>query len=406
MIGEKRESNENCFDVNENGGTPLQNASSPPRKRKVPGSPKAIHEEKSPSFVMKQAIEKVNNPCLSSINDTSLSKIAASSEAVKLNIGGVVFHTRVSTLMKDPDSFLASLVTGKVKGYKNDDGLYCLDRDGTRFKHVLNFLRDGVIPEKVFNEMGEELTIEANFYEIGSMRKALGLLAQKKDASLKEVSQGKKDSQWVEMARIITAKVDTLIENEKKIHDICIGNQNVMEDSFKKLDNSMKSELEKHANSYDSEAKHFLKIEQSMKLHMDESFERYRKDVFIENGNNLEEMKNFVESSVKSALIKHENNLEMELKAHNNRSLCAFSNSPILSEHREYRDKLHQWLIQTRNTGNIKLIQQFNRGFDNEIFHFTCDKKPPTLILIKSTDGSIFGGFTTCFWKQGCEYNI
>jgi hypothetical protein len=38
-------------------------------------------------------------------------------------------------------------------------------------------------------------------------------------------------------------------------------------------------------------------------------------------------------------------------------------------------------------------------GFSRKIFHKKCDNKPPTLVIIKSINGNIFGGFTTALWN-------
>ena len=90
-------------------------------------------------------------------------------ESVKLNVGGVIFQTSHSTLLKEPESALAGIVTGGNKLAKDQDGCYFIDRDARRFKHILNYLRDGEIPSKVAKEMGEELLAEAKYFGIQSL---------------------------------------------------------------------------------------------------------------------------------------------------------------------------------------------------------------------------------------------
>ena len=41
-----------------------------------------------------------------------------------------------------------------------------------------------------------------------------------------------------------------------------------------------------------------------------------------------------------------------------------------------------------------------------ESFHKNCDGKSPTLIIIKSTDGWIFGGYTTRSWTDKYRYEV
>ena len=39
-------------------------------------------------------------------------------------------------------------------------------------------------------------------------------------------------------------------------------------------------------------------------------------------------------------------------------------------------------------------------GFEADNFHTKCDYKPNTLIIIKSTNGNVFGGYTEKTWNQ------
>ena len=68
----------------------------------------------------------------------------ASNEVLTLNVGGVIYTTTRSTLLKYPDSMLGAMFNGRhvPTGYDNQ-GNYFIDRDGYMFRHVLNFLRSG-----------------------------------------------------------------------------------------------------------------------------------------------------------------------------------------------------------------------------------------------------------------------
>jgi hypothetical protein len=61
---------------------------------------------------------------------------------IKLDIGGQHFATSISTLCNYPTSLLAVMFSGKHELPTTDDGCYFIDRDGTYFKHILNFLRN------------------------------------------------------------------------------------------------------------------------------------------------------------------------------------------------------------------------------------------------------------------------
>ena len=71
---------------------------------------------------------------------------------------------------------------------------------------------------------------------------------------------------------------------------------------------------------------------------------------------------------------------------------------------REYDDKLREWCGDYK----WKLINRASEhGYTAQSFHEYCDDKGPTLIVIKSSGGWIFGGFTTKSWSGFCMiYNI
>ena len=71
------------------------------------------------------------------------------SSIVKLNIGGSYFTTNVQTLTKDPNTMLAAMFSGKFEMKPCEDGAFFIDRDGTHFRFILNYLRTGklTLPE-------------------------------------------------------------------------------------------------------------------------------------------------------------------------------------------------------------------------------------------------------------------
>jgi hypothetical protein len=95
---------------------------------------------------------------------------------VKLNVGGHVFMTSTLTLTKDADSMLAAMFSGRHALRQDDDGAYFIDRDGTHFRYVLNFLRDGnfrpgTLPADV-SFLGE-LCTEAEYYQLAGLVRLL-----------------------------------------------------------------------------------------------------------------------------------------------------------------------------------------------------------------------------------------
>ncbi|KAJ1409659.1 BTB/POZ protein [Ochromonadaceae sp. CCMP2298] len=60
---------------------------------------------------------------------------------VKLDVGGVRFTTTLTTLQRLPDTMIGCMFSGRHALPKSEDGYFFIDRDGTHFRHILNFLR-------------------------------------------------------------------------------------------------------------------------------------------------------------------------------------------------------------------------------------------------------------------------
>jgi hypothetical protein len=88
------------------------------------------------------------------------------SDLVQVNVGGVLYTTTRSTLIRYPDSMLGAMFRGDIPSNCDQNGHYFIDRDGTLFRHVLNFLRCSSLHlPKDFNEM-MQLRAEADFYQV------------------------------------------------------------------------------------------------------------------------------------------------------------------------------------------------------------------------------------------------
>ena len=80
-------------------------------------------------------------------------------------------------------------------------------------------------------------------------------------------------------------------------------------------------------------------------------------------------------------------------------------NTQLVSQ--QYDSYLREWV------GDYKwklMYRASEHGYTGESFHEYCDNKGPTLVIIKSSRGWIFGGYTTQSWKVvnfnmlGCIY--
>ncbi|XP_072018418.1 uncharacterized protein [Amphiura filiformis] len=105
-------------------------------------------------------------------------------DIITLNVGGHIYTTTKSTLTRYPDSMLGCMFSGKLPSAVDKQGNYFIDRDGTVFRHVLNFLRTSrlVLPMN-FTEY-ELLGAEADFYQIPDLIDALAKYSEEADGDV------------------------------------------------------------------------------------------------------------------------------------------------------------------------------------------------------------------------------
>ena len=87
--------------------------------------------------------------------------------------------------------------------------------------------------------------------------------------------------------------------------------------------------------------------------------------------------------------------------------LCLKNPSKFLPEtqivNKQYDDKLQEWC---GNDYKWKLLYRASEhGYTAGSFHEYCNDKGPTLVIIKSSEGWIFGGYTTQLWSRCSIYN-
>lgn len=84
---------------------------------------------------------------------------------VKLNVGGAKFETTRTTLSQAGDeTMLALMFSGRHEIELDEDGYTFLDRDGTHFNTILNFLRTGDASWPNDNMHRQQLITELEFY--------------------------------------------------------------------------------------------------------------------------------------------------------------------------------------------------------------------------------------------------
>lgn len=90
------------------------------------------------------------------------------SDYVKLNIGGSLHYTTLSTLQKY-DTMLRAMFSGRMEVLTDSEGWILIDRCGKHFGTILNFLRDGSVPLPESTKEMAELLAEAKYYCISEL---------------------------------------------------------------------------------------------------------------------------------------------------------------------------------------------------------------------------------------------
>ena len=85
---------------------------------------------------------------------------------IKLNVGGQYFTTSLQTLTKDKGSMLHAMFSGRFDSKPAEDGSYFIDRDGSHFRYILNYLRTGYLLIPDGKLIRKEILEEAEFYQI------------------------------------------------------------------------------------------------------------------------------------------------------------------------------------------------------------------------------------------------
>ena len=95
--------------------------------------------------------------------------ISAATSAVELDVGGTSFKTTLVTLARHPHTFFGAL----AKNRGDATSAIFIDRDPTHFRHILNYLRSGVLTAPADDDAKRELLVEAEFYGMQSFARAL-----------------------------------------------------------------------------------------------------------------------------------------------------------------------------------------------------------------------------------------
>ncbi|KAG9491853.1 hypothetical protein GDO78_000383 [Eleutherodactylus coqui] len=98
----------------------------------------------------------------------------SSPDVITLNVGGMKFSTLTSTLLRFPESKLVHMLDGSDQDFRIINGQYFVDRDGTLFNYILDYLRTAQLTLPSDFSDYERLQREAEFYQLPSLAEQLG----------------------------------------------------------------------------------------------------------------------------------------------------------------------------------------------------------------------------------------
>ncbi|VDN04582.1 unnamed protein product [Thelazia callipaeda] len=126
---------------------------------------------------------------------TSNSNSSRETTVVRLNVGGSLFSTTAHTLLREENSIFPQLLHSQTNGLEKmviflSDGTIFIDRDGSLFTHILEYLRLSklILPQNFqdYNRLHEE----AKFYRLSRLEEQIIALSTAKYISLTEERAG------------------------------------------------------------------------------------------------------------------------------------------------------------------------------------------------------------------------
>ena len=99
-----------------------------------------------------------------------------SEQKITLDIGGYKCSTSLQTLRAESESMLGTMFSGRHPITKQNDGSVFIDRDGTHFRIILNYLRGGITSNEQLpdNKLQiSELLTEVNYYQLKGLEKII-----------------------------------------------------------------------------------------------------------------------------------------------------------------------------------------------------------------------------------------
>ena len=213
---------------------------------------------------------------------------------------------------------------------------------------------------------------------------------------------------FTKIRNVLNIREGELLSEIDEIYEKAFLKENMIRE-FEKLPRKISSLLEKGnmVQKEYSDKKKILLINECIQI------ENNIKDINLIN-ENITKFKN--SSNISISFSPNENEMNENIEKFKNFGkikkidfISAFANSNIIKNDINKQNCIVNWIKEKINKQflEMKLIfKMTENGTDGKSFHRFCDKKGPTLILIKTTKNKIFGGFTPLNWENNGKSKI
>ena len=188
---------------------------------------------------------------------------------------------------------------------------------------------------------------------------------------------------------------ELLSEVDEKFNEIYFD-ENIIKES-EKLPNKIKISIEKGKNiSKEWNDEKNLVVNINNCINIENNINKINK--VTENLNKLNDNKLLKINVTDNEINKFTNNIKLFGKIFVDGVI--FSDSLIINNNNMYINYLINWINSKQSFKTILLYRKSRDGDDYETFHKLCDRKGTTLVLIKSSENFIIGGYTPINWDN------
>ena len=265
----------------------------------------------------------------------------------------------------------------------NKDGDIFIDHDGMNDEFIVKYMRNdkSLIDDmkKMDNEKREKLLDDLNFLELPIKKIFIKQLGCNEDCEIMAAWRNRK---------VVIVNGENNIEFIEQLH------------SNDLLDSLISNKLTKHIQ-FNNETNEMVLDIQLKYLDVIQDYLKNRKI-------RRELVKKYRYDGNSDELINEMTMIGIELNDKEKKRIrrcfdSRFLRGSMILLDSQYDDELREWL---GNDYDMKLIYRASEhNYTANSFHKYCDDKGPTLIVVKSSEGWIFGGYTTQSWSGKCIYN-